>query len=199
MGNITSLIKSSASNSFNQLKSYDYKGKINQALDMSGIDLQIPDLEVPEQIKNFKPNFNTKDLKLPAGLGTYLSPIESTILNNVKLPAEIGGVKLPELPDLSSVTSKVDEYLSGMGFDTEKLGIRSVEDILKTPDLSALNGGSLANLTNITSLPDITNSFDMNSITSATDSFDMGSLQSQIDEMTKDMPGMESIDLSQYF
>lgn len=194
MGTITNLVKNSAKSSFNQLKSYDVKGKVNSALDMSGINLQIPDkVEVPDTVKNFKPNWDVKSIKLPAGVDSYLSPVASGLLSGVKLPAEIGGVKLPELPDLSSVSSKVDDYLSGMGLDTEKLGIRSVDEILKTPDLSALKGVGTV------STPDLSTAMQMPDLSSAMEGFDISSIQSQIDEITSTMPSMESIDISQYF
>lgn len=191
MGTITSLIKSSAKNSMSQLKSYDVKGKINSALDMSGIDFQIPDkIDVPDSVKNFKPNFTVNELKLPAGIDSGLSPIAAKLASGIKLPSEVGGVPLPELPDLSSVTSEVNSFISGMGIDTNKLGIRSVDEILKTPDFSALKSVQSAAPPTITELPDLTSSME---------DFNIGDVQSQIDDITGKMPSMESIDISQYF
>lgn len=190
MGTITNLVKNSASKSFSQLKSYDVKGKVNSALDMSGINFSIPDsINVPDEIKNFKPNYDIKSLKLPAGIDSYISPVASQFLSGVKLPTEIGGVKLPELPDLSSVTSQVDGYLSGFGFDTKALGIRSVEDILKEPDLSSLKNVTFESIPEV-QMPDLTSSFN---------SLDVTGIQSDIDKITGSIPGMESFNISQYF
>lgn len=190
MGTITSLIKSSAKNSMSQLKSYDVKGKINSALDMSGIDLKIPDkIDMPDTIKNFKPNFTVNELKLPAGIDSGLSPIAAKLASGIKLPSEIGGVPLPELPDLSSVTSEVNSFISGMGIDTNKLGIRSVDEILKEPDLSALKAVQFET-PKVADIPDLTASME---------GLNIGDVQKQIDEITGEMPGMESIDISQYF
>lgn len=190
MGTITSLIKSSAKNSMSQLKSYDIAGKVNSALDMSGINMKMPDkVELPDALKNFKPNFGVNDLKIPPMLSGGLSPIASKLMSGVKLPSEIGGVSLPELPDLSSVTSEINGFMSSIGIDTNKLGIRSVEDILKTPEI-AFDLNSVALTPTIPELPDFSSSLD---------GFDIGELQNQVDGITGKVPNMERIDISQYF
>ncbi len=88
------------------------------------------------------------------------------------------------------MSSKVDEYLSGFGFDAEKLGIRSVSDILKEPDLSALKDVNWASPVTIDTIPDLTKSMD---------AFDINSVQSQIDQVTSKIPDVDSIDISKYF
>ena len=190
MGSITNLIKSGASKSLSQFKNYDVGGKVDKALNSAGIEL--PEVEMPDVAKEMKLNIDPSVIKPPEGLTNRISPLaqKAASLSGVKLPSEIGRVKLPTMPDLSSVSSKVDEGLSKFGFDTEKLGIRSVEDILKEPDFSSLYSVPSVNSTPNVDIPDVSKSLD---------EFDMGSIQSEIDKMSADFPGVDSIDLSKYF
>lgn len=190
MGTITKLVRTGAGIAMNNFKSYDVEGQVNSALKLTGTNLQLPKVEMPEAAKNFKMNIDPSVIKLPAGVDSYISPLASGILSNLKLPSELGNIPLPTMPDLSSVTSKVDEYLSGFGFSTEKLGIRSVSDILKEPDISSLKNVEWASPVTIDNIPDLTKSMD---------AFDIDSLQSQINGITGQMPEMDNIDLSKYF
>ncbi len=191
MGSITNMIKAGASQSLNQFKNYDINGKISKAVESAGIN--IPEVEMPEATKNIKLNIDPSVVKPPAGLTNRISPLvqKAASLTGVKLPSEIGGVELPTMPDLSSVTSKVDEGLSKLGFDTNALGIRSVDDILKNPDFSSLYSVPSISSTPSVDIPDVSDSIG--------DSIDMESLQSEIDKMYSDYPGMEKIDISKYF
>lgn len=185
---ITSILKNGAKSAMNQVKSMDVMGQLNSGL--SSVGIEVPKLNVPDGVKNFKPNFNTDAIKLPAGIENYLSPVTTGLLSGVKLPSEINGVQIPQLPDLSSVSTDLDSMLSGIGFDTNKLGIRSVDDILKEPDLSALKSVQFELPIDLNNMPDLTASLD---------DFDMSEVQSQIDEITNQMPDMEKIDISKYF
>lgn len=185
---ITSILKSGAKSVMNQVKSMDVMGQLNSGL--SSVGIEVPKLNVPDGVKNFKPNFNTDVIKLPAGVENYLSPVTTSLLSGVKLPSEINGVQIPQLPDLSSVSTDIDSMLSGIGFDTNKLGIRSVDDILKEPDLSALKSVQFESPIDLNNIPDVTTSLD---------DFNISEVQSQIDEITNQMPDMEKIDISKYF
>ncbi len=190
MGTITSLMKAGSSSMMGQLKNYNVNGYISSALKDATSDLDLPKINVPDTVKGLKFNIDPSIVKLPAGVDTYMSPVLSGILSHVKLPAELGNIPLPTMPDLSSVSSKVDEYLSGFGLDTEKLGIRSVSDILKEPDLSALKDVNWASPVTIDTIPDLTKSMD---------AFDINSVQSQIDQVTSKIPDVDNIDISKYF
>ena len=188
MGFLKSTIKSGAYNAINQIKSVDMGSKLNSALGSMG--LEMPKLEMPEAAKNMKLDLDPSALKMPAGMDSYISPIASKLMSGVKLPSEIGGVPLPQMPDLSSVSSEVDGYLSGMGLDTNKLGIRSVGEILKAPNLSELKSVQFESPVDMNNLPDLTTSLD---------GFDMGETQSEIDKFTKQFSGIDNFDISKYF
>lgn len=188
MGSITNILKGQANNAMSQIKGMNVENEINSRLKSANIDFQLPDLEVPDSIKNFK--LDVSSFKLPAGVDSYISPVVSQLLSGIKLPSEIGGLSLPQLPDLSSISSKVDDYLSGLGLDTSKLGIGDVSDILKEPDLSVLNNISFESPIDLNNMPELTTSLD---------DFDLSGLQSEIDGMTSQIPEMDSIDISKYF
>lgn len=190
MGGITSLLKAGATSSLNRIKNYDVAGKATKQLDTLNIDL--PDLGIAEATKDWKLDIDPSVVKLPAGVSSYISPLAKQFAagTGLKLPSEINGVKLPEMPDLSSVTSKVDEFISGMGIDTEKLGIRSVSDILAEPDLSALKSVEFSQPVDLNNMPDLT---------TVMDGFELGGLQSDIDSLTSGVKGMGNFDISQYF
>lgn len=191
MGAIKNLIKTGANQSLNRLKNYDVGGKMTSAIESAGFD--IPKVEMPDQVKEMKLNIDPSIIKPPAGMTNYISPLleKGLSLTGVKLPSEIGGVELPTLPDLSSVSSKVDEYVSGLGIDTEALGIRNVSDILKEPDLKSITKVPSTSPVDYNNLPDIN---------SAMDGFNMDSIQSEIDSLTSQIPGASSsFDLSKIF
>lgn len=192
MGTITSLLKGGATSAMNQIKNSVSVDKINSQLSAAGSGLQIPKVDMPESVKNMKLNIDPSILQLPAGIDSYISPLASAAINasGLKLPSEINGVKLPQMPDLSSVSSEVNNALSGLGLDTNKLGIRSVDDILATPDLSALKSVDFTSPVDLNSMPDLT---------TAMDSVDIDGIQGEINNLTKDIPGMDSIDISKYF
>ena len=152
----------------------------------------MPEMKMPDATKDWKLNLDPSVIKPPAGMTNYFSPIAQKLasLSGVKLPSEIGGVPLPTLPDLSSVSSKVDEFLSGFGFNTEKLGIRSVDDILKEPDLKSISNVPSLNTVDPNNMPDIT---------TAMDGFDIDGIQKEVNDMTSNIPGTDKIDISKYF
>lgn len=192
MGTITKLIKSGASSAMSQIKNSVNIDSINSQLSAAGSSLQIPKLEMLEVMKNMKLNIDPSVLKMPAGIDNYISPVTKAISNaaGVKLPSEINGVPLPQLPDLFSVSSELESHLSGLGFDADKLGIRNISDILKEPDLSALKKVQFASPVDLNNMPDLTESFD---------GFDLSEVQSEIDKISKELPGVDSIDISKYF
>lgn len=191
MGTITKLFKAGVTNSLNQFKNVDVGGKISSAVNSSGIDFKMPD--VAGATKDWKLNVDTSTLKLPAGVSNYISPLASKAMEKVKLPTSISGLpipQLPTLPDLSSVTSQVEDALGSVNFNTEKLGIRSVSDILKAPDISSLYGGGTQSPVDLNNMPDLTK---------ALEGFNVDEIQSSIDKVTGKFPGMEKLDISKYF
>lgn len=185
-------MKVGASQSLNSIKNYDISKDINSAKSMAGLDnIQMPKFQMPEAAKQLKLDIDPSIMKLPAGVTNRISPVamQAASLAGVKLPSEIGGVSLPQMPDLSSMTSKVEESLSGIGFDTDKLGIRSISDILKEPDLSSLANVKFETPPKV-DIPDVTKAFD---------SFDMSGIQGDIDSMTEGIPGVDKIDVTKYF
>ena len=185
MGGITNLIKSGLGNSMNQLKSFDVGGQVSSAL--NSMNIPVPDVKIPDDIKL---DVDLSDIKRPAGATSYISPLASKALSGVKLPSSIGGISLPELPDLSSVTSEVESALGGIGFDTKALGIRDVKDILKTPDLASLSHVDFASPVDLNNMPDVDHIMD---------EVNVSDIQSQIDEITSSIPNAEGIDISKYF
>ena len=189
MGEIKNIIKKGAINTMSSMKSYDLTSKLKS----TGIPIpEMHKIEMPEAAKNMKLDIDPSVVKLPAGVTNYMSPLSSfaASLTGVKLPSEIGGVPLPTLPDLSSMTSKVDEQLASLGISTKDLGIRDVSDILKEPNIDSLKNVQFESPVDLNNMPDITKSLD---------GFQIGGVQGELDQMTKDVPGMDKIDLSKYF
>ena len=113
------------------------------------------------------------------------------IFGDIKLPSGIGGFSLPQLPDLSSVASEVDSMLSGIGFNTDTLGIRNITDILNNPNLGEIKTNVYWQpLVDMDNIPDVTKSLD---------NFDISGVQNDINKLTSGMPDMESIDVSKFF
>ena len=181
---IQSVLTAGMKQSLGHLKNVDF------VTPLKSVGVDIPKPQMPEAIKNWEPKFDTKVIKLPAGVNSYISPLAQGLLSNIKLPEGIGGLSLPQLPDLSSVTSKIEESMSSMGLDTSKIGMNSVEDILKEPDLSSLYSVPSTLTFDVNNMPD------PNSIMSE---FDISGTQAQINEMSSKVPGIESIDISKYF
>lgn len=154
MGYIKSVLKNGLSGSMNQIKSYDISGKINSKIGSIGIDLSR--LDVPK-LNNMQFENN---IKLPAGVDSYISPIASGALSKIPLPEGLGSIPLPEMPDLSSVSADIDNFVSGMGISTKDLGIRSVDDILKAPDLSSLKDVQWEYPVDVNNLPDLSHALD---------------------------------------
>lgn len=185
MGKITSFAKSNLSSMTSQLKSYDVGSQLKKAADSAGIST--PDFS--GITSNLKLDKSITDFKMPAGATNYISPVMSKALSQVKLPSEVYGVPIPQLPDLSSAISGIESLFSGIGINFEGLGLRSISDILKTPDLASVAKVPTTSI-KLGDLPDVSKAFD---------SFDMSGLQSEIDSVTKDIPGMSDIDISKYF
>lgn len=160
MGYMKSVLKGGLSSAMGQIKSYDISSKVNSQL--SSVGVKVPNIGLSDSVKNLKFDIDPSILKLPAGVENYISPIANGVLSNVKVPEELGklGIPLPEMPDLSSVTSDVDKFMSGMGIDTNKLGIRSVSDILKEPDLSALKQVQFESTVDLNNMPDLSHALD---------------------------------------
>lgn len=198
MGKITNFLKSSAGDMTNQIKNIDISNQINSALGTTNItNFKMPNLDTSELTKGMKFDTKLSDVKLPGGMTNYLPPVVSKIFGEVKLPSEIGGVPLPQLPDLSSVTDEVESFLSGIGFNTNTLGIRSITDILKEPDLSSLKNVQFDTRSNtdvnVSSLDDIPD------ISSLLNGFDVSGLQGDINQLTTEVPEMNDFDISKYF
>ena len=191
MGKITNFLKGGATDMVNQVKSIDVSSQINSAISSTNLtSFKMPDIDTSELTKNIKFGTKLSDVKLPGGMTNYISPVVTKMFGNVKLPSEIGGISLPKLPDLSSVIPEVESFLSGIGFDTKALGIRSISDILKEPDLSSLKNVQFDSRIDMNNLPDMSK---------ALDGFNIDSLQSDIDTLTSSIPEMKDIDISKYF
>lgn len=188
MGTITKLLKAGVNNSLNQFKNVNVSDKVSSALDSAGISFKMP-----EKAKDMRINLDPSVLKLPGGVDNYISPLASAALSKVSIPSSIGGVNLPQLPsmpDLSSVTNQVENGLGKFGFDTDKLGIRGISDILAAPDLKSLKGVVNFTPVDLENMPDLTKSLD---------GFNVDSIQNEIDNLTGKFPGMEKLDISKYF
>lgn len=188
MGYVTDMLKGGVNSAKNQIKSYDIGGHIKSGIESAGI--QTP--EMPTRLKEWKaPKMETGRIKLPAGVDTYIPAAFADKMPRLDIPSEINGVQLPQLPDLSSVSSELDKNLLGIGFDTNKLGIRSVDEILKEPDLTSLKSVQFESPVDLNNMPDLTTSMD---------EFDIDELTSKFDSLTADVPtSIDEFDLSKYF
>lgn len=188
MGYIKDLFKGGIKSAMNQIREIDPIGKVNSELGSIGIE--VPKFEMPDAAKNMKLNLDPSIIKLPAGIDSYISPLASKAMEGVKLPSEFNGIPIPEMPDLSSVSSEVNNYMSGIGLDTDKLGIRNVGDILKEPDLSSLKSVQFESPVDLNNLPDLS---------TVMDDFDLSEAQKQINDITSKSSIIDNIDISKFF
>lgn len=190
MSYISDQIKSSVVNQLNSINAADIQGKAQAAIDSVGINAKVPELKVPEQIKSKVKLGDTtlNSLKLPAGVTNYIPKVAMDYLGDIRLPSEIGGIPLPKLPDLSSVTSEIQGLLSGVGIDTNKLGIRDVSSILKEPNLSSLKD---------VNVPTISADGTIEDAIKAMDGFSVPGLSGDIKEASNYIPELN--DLTKYF
>ena len=197
MGGIKNTIKAGASNALNHITNSVNITDINTKLTDVQSKLDIPDLQVPDKIKNLKPNINFDKLKVPDA-NNYIQPVKdklSSLTSNIELPAEVGGFKIPELPDMSSLTDKANGYLSDSGL--------SIKSGLNFSDIK--NAVTKSDFSNLIEFKGLDIGIDPHSIQHVSDgtiksldTFDMSETQQQIDELTKEA-GMEHIDISQFF
>lgn len=96
-------------------------------------------------------------ISLPFGLDAYIAkPVRDAASKlNIQMPSSINGVSLPSLPDFSSVSGEVEGMLSNMNFSPEKLGLRSVSEILANPDINAMKEVQWASPVNLNDMPDV--------------------------------------------
>lgn len=186
--NVLSVIKGGVGSTLNQIKSSVNPGKVTSEITNS-LGIEMPNVSSKLNVK-----FSDDAFKLPAGMDTYLPAGLSGLTSNLKMPTEIAGIQLPELPDLSSVTSEVDTALTGIGFDTEKLGIRNIDDILKSPDLASLKNVQFETPVDLNNMPDLAH---------AMDGFDLSGAQSDLDSALSDVPEdikkhIKGLNLSQF-
>ncbi|MBO7452218.1 MAG: hypothetical protein J6U54_17970 [Clostridiales bacterium] len=190
MGLVKKLVKTGASAALDNVKSAAISSAMNSNLASQGIDKVRSMVAGQAQV----PKINVGDIKMPAGVDKYISPVADKVASHINIPTSFNGVslpKIPELPDLSSVSSEVGSKLSSIGLDTDKLGIRSVDDILKNPDISALKASDLGHTPKVID--------DFGDVTKAMDQFDINAVQDQINGMTSKFPGVEKMDLTKYF
>lgn len=191
MSLVKSVLRAGVSNAIGQVASYS-AGSIMES-SFGSMKSFLPKVEVPDALKGANLKFNTNAIKLPAGVDSYISPILSGFLSNVNFPTEVNGVPIPKLPDFSSVSSDVSKHLSGIGFDTDKLGIRSIDEILQNPDISSLKSVQFESPIDPSKIP---------SLSDPMSGFDISSIQKEIDSVTTSLPdidGLESVDVSKYF
>lgn len=143
MSYISNIVKSGVASQLSQIKSADVGSKIESAASSLGVNVKVPDLGKPLENVNIKldgPALN--EIKMPAGMTNYIPPAVTKLVGDVKLPSEIGNLKLPtldSLPELSSVSSELQGALSNVGINLKDLGIRDVDSILEEPNLSELS------------------------------------------------------------
>lgn len=196
MGTVTSILKRSATNSVKKLATGAKLEGISSTLNQAKSRIDIPELKIPDNVKDMTSKVKLDNLKVPDA-NQYIQPVKdklSGLLSGVSLPSEIGGIELPQLPDMSSVTSMANSQLEGTGL--------SLKEGLKFNDIKyAVTKGDITSILNF----NIDMPIDVGSINSVSDStitsldsFDMAETQREIDALTSQME-MESIDISQYF
>lgn len=196
MGTIKNAIKNGVSSSIGRMTSGikidDITSKLNQAKSR----LDIPEFQVPDSIKNLKPDIDFSQLKVPDA-GKYMDPVKNKMtrmFSGVSLPSEIGGFQLPELPNLSSLTDMANNHLAGTGMSLKKgIDFNDIKYAVTKQDIMSLIDFNIDMPIDMSSINHVSDG----TITSL-DSFDMTETQREIDAMTAEM-NMESIDISQYF
>lgn len=161
MGKLTNFIK--AADIGGELKKLELGSSMKSYISDGMNSMGMPKLKVPDEVKNWKFDPDVNAIKLPAGVDTYISPIAAKAISGFEIPKELGGIPLPELPELpklSSVIPEVESFFSGLGFNANDLGIRDIETILQNPDLSSLKSVQFEVPVDINNMPDINSAFD---------------------------------------
>lgn len=193
MGYISNQIKA---NIGRELKQIDTNGLANQArtaVSKAGVDVdKIKEFKaVGAPVEAIKENIKLGDttlnqLKLPAGVTSYLPKPVNDLLGGIRLPSEIGGVALPTLPDLSSATSAIENFASGIGFDTsifKNLGLRDISSILKEPDMASIVKMPTVEIPTV-EMPDVS---------SAYKDIDMSGLGADIESISQKFPEVNDL------
>lgn len=196
MGTVTSMLKRSAINSVSRLTGgADLEG-VKNTLNQAKSRIDVPELKIPDNVKNMASKVKLENLKVPDA-NQYIQPVKdkvSGLLSGVSLPSEIGGVELPKLPDMSSVTNLANGYLKDTGFSLkEGINFNDVKYAVTKGDITSLLDFNIDIPIDMGSI----NAVSDGTITSL-DSFDMSETQREIDALTSQMD-MESIDISAYF
>lgn len=193
MGYISNQIKAGVNGQLKQLNANEIASKVRTAIDERGIDpsklqgireLGAPVEAMKSQIKLGDTALN--QLNPPAGITNYIPKPVTDILGDVKLPTEIGGVPIPQLPDLSAATSSMENLVASFGIDTsifKDLGIRDIASILQEPNLSS-----------IASVPDIP--IPTVEIPEAADAFkdvDLSDLGMDLNSISGKIPGVDDL------
>lgn len=193
MGYISNQIKAGVNGQLKQLNANEIASKVRTAIDERGIDpsklqgireLGAPVEAMKSQIKLGDTALN--QLNPPAGITNYIPKPVTDILGDVKLPTEIGGVPIPQLPDLSAATSSMENLVASFGIDTsifKDLEIRDIASILQEPNLSS-----------ITKVPDIP--IPTVEIPEAADAFkdvDLSGLGMDLNSISGKIPGVDDL------
>lgn len=170
---------------------------VKGGIDSSGIMNNIPKIEsVTSDINKWKMDFKP-NLKIPDEVKDKVAPITKEISNiKVDVPASIGGVSLPSLPDLSSIANSAQQTLTSIGIDTSSFGLSTIVSLIKNRnDPSALFKSFSSDLD--VDIPNMdANAISTSSFESELSKFDKSSLQSEIDQFAA---GSDfNIDLSSY-
>lgn len=165
-------------------------------------NFKLPDVNMPNVLENLGVKLDTgAELKLPGGLEGYVSKPARDAISKIGLPTEINGVPLPGLPDYSSVAPQVENMFKSVGISTDKLGIRSVDEILKNTDLlkMEINVPAAARVINADNVPDINKMYDGFDV-----SFAQQAMTRAIDEIPNipeniNLDSVKSVDISKYW
>ena len=196
MGGIKDTIRSGANSAMAQIKSMNVDTAINSKLNSAGINFQIPNMEVPETLKNME--FKTDGLKVPDA-SKIVDPVKTRVtsaVSSINLPSEIGGFEIPKIPDMSEITTKANNYLKDTGFSLKSdISFDDIKKVVSKGDIT-----SIINFDMMSQSPIDMHSIEAvgNGTITSLDSFDLSETQREMDELTKEF-GIDSIDIYQYF
>lgn len=196
MGTVKSMLKRSAINSVSRLTGGANLDGITNALNQAKSRIDVPELKIPDNVKNMASKVKLDNLKVPDA-NQYIQPVKDKVgglLSGVSLPSEMGGVELPQLPDMSSVTSVANGYLKGTGFSLkEGINFKDIKYAVTKGDITSVLDFNIDMPIDMGSINHVSDG-----TISSLDSFDMSETQREIDALTSQMD-MESIDISAYF
>lgn len=174
----------------------DVVGKATSSM-TKGMSNMIPKFEIPEAVKNWKPNIDKK-VTLPPEIKEYIAPAKEAMskIDLAGIGSAIGGLQIPTLPtmpDISTITNEAESKLSSLGIDLGFLDVSKITNVIKAKDNPTALLKSL-NLDIGADIPDVNS--EMKGFQNNMDLYDPAEMQSELDKISAGTGYNINVDIS---